>query len=204
MRPTPATHGVCLCLVWLSKLLAALSIPSQALPALSNPGTPGIGEVWIDLEYEKTGSKTKPGTAAVVDATTWKVTRKVALPRINMNNPHNMWASADQSVIYQTQWFDKSVFSIVPAYTARTNPWQYDDLMGPQQYNMDASLVKSFQIVERFRFELRMDVFNVLNNITWNNADANVNSANFGRSANNDQLTLTYGRRAQLGLRLQF
>ncbi|MDP2995844.1 MAG: TonB-dependent receptor [Bryobacterales bacterium] len=104
----------------------------------------------------------------------------------------------------QTRWFDKSVFSIVPAYTARTNPWQYDDLMGPQQYNMDASLVKSFQIIERFRFELRMDVFNVLNNITWNNPDTSVTSANFGRSANNDQLTQTYGRRAQLGLRLQF
>lgn len=92
-------------------LLSALSIPSQALPALSNPGTPGIGEVWIDLEYEKTGSKTKPGTAAVVDANTWKVTRKVALPSINMNNPHNMWASADQSVIYQTQWFDTKLTS---------------------------------------------------------------------------------------------
>jgi len=76
------------------------------LPALFNPGTPGIGEVWIDLEYEKTGGKTKPGTATVVDASNWTVTRKVALPDINMNNPHNMWASADQSTIYQTQWFD--------------------------------------------------------------------------------------------------
>jgi hypothetical protein len=45
-------------------LLSDLSIVNQALPVLSNPGTPGIGEVWIDLEYEKTGSKTKPGTAA--------------------------------------------------------------------------------------------------------------------------------------------
>jgi hypothetical protein len=103
-----------------------------------------------------------------------------------------------------TQWFNKSVFSIVPAYTARTNPWQYDGLNGPQQFNMDASLVKSFPIVARLRFELSMDVFNVVNNITWNNPDTSVTSANFGRSANNDQLTQTYGRRAQLGLRLQF
>jgi hypothetical protein len=103
-----------------------------------------------------------------------------------------------------TGWFDKSVFTILPAFTARTNPWQYDGLTGPQQFNMDASLVKSFQLVERFRFELRMDVFNVVNNITWNNPDTSVTSANFGRSANNDQLTQTYGRRAQLGLRLQF
>ncbi len=104
----------------------------------------------------------------------------------------------------QTQWFNKSVFSILPAYTARTNPWQYDGLTGPKQFNMDGSLVKSFQLVERFRFELRMDVFNVLNNITWADPDTSVTSANFGRSANNDQLTQTYGRRTQLGLRLQF
>ncbi len=104
----------------------------------------------------------------------------------------------------QTQWFDKKVFSIVPAFTARNNPWQYDGLRGPQQFNLDASLVKSFNIYEQVRFELRMDVFNVMNNITWNNPDTNVNSANFGRSANNDQLTQTYGRRTQLGLRLQF
>ena len=80
--------------------------PASNLPALFNPVTPGIGEVWVDVEYEKTGSKTKPGTATAVDTSNWTVTRKVALPGINMNNPHNMWASADQSTIYQTQWFD--------------------------------------------------------------------------------------------------
>jgi hypothetical protein len=104
----------------------------------------------------------------------------------------------------QTQWFNKAAFAILPAFTPRSNPWQYDDIHGPQQFNMDASLVKSFQIVERFRFELRMDVFNVINNITWADPDTNVNSANFGRSLNNNQATETYGRRTQLGLRLQF
>ena len=104
----------------------------------------------------------------------------------------------------QTQWFNKAAFSILPAYTPRTNPWQYDDIHGPKQFNMDASLVKSFHVVERVQFELRMDVFNVLNNITWADPDTSVTSSNFGRSANNDQLTQTYGRRTQLGLRLRF
>jgi hypothetical protein len=102
----------------------------------------------------------------------------------------------------QNQWFDQSVFSILPPFTPRSNPWQYDDLHGPRQFNMDASLVKSFPIVERFRFELRMDVFNVLNNITWGNPNTSVTSSNFGKST--DQLTQTYGRRTQLGLRIQF
>ena len=71
----------------------------------STPSTEGIGEVWVDTEYEKTSSKTKPGTATAVDTSTWKVTKKVALPGINMNNPHNMWTDKEQKVIYQTQWF---------------------------------------------------------------------------------------------------
>jgi hypothetical protein len=104
----------------------------------------------------------------------------------------------------QTRWFDKTVFSVMPPFTARTNPWQYDGLRGPKQFNMDASLVKSFNIYEQLRFEMRMDVFNVVNNITWHNPDTNVNSANFGRSLNNDQLNSTFGRRTQLGVRLQF
>src|SRR5215203_5420726 len=70
------------------------------------PPQEGVGEVWVDLEYEKTAGKTKPGTAIAVDASTWKVSKRVALPEINMNNPHNMWTDRDQKLIYQTQWFD--------------------------------------------------------------------------------------------------
>jgi DNA-binding beta-propeller fold protein YncE len=77
-----------------------------SIPGPVKPSTEGIGEVWIDTEYEKTDNKKKPGTATAVDASTWKVTKKVALPGINMNNPHNMWTNRGQTVIYQTQWFD--------------------------------------------------------------------------------------------------
>ena len=75
------------------------------LPVLFNPSKPGVGEVWIDAEYEKTAGKTKPGTAIAVDASSWKVSKRVALPSINMNNPHNMWTNREQTRIYQTQWF---------------------------------------------------------------------------------------------------
>jgi len=76
------------------------------IPGPFNPAQTGVGEVWVDLQYEKTSHKSKPGTAIAVDATNWKVTKRVALPEINMNNPHNMWTDRDQKVIYQTQWFD--------------------------------------------------------------------------------------------------
>lgn len=77
-----------------------LPIPGPAKPSIA-----GIGEIWVDAEYEKTKHKTKPGTAIAVDASTWKVTKRVALPGINMNNPHNMWSNREQTRIYQTQWF---------------------------------------------------------------------------------------------------
>lgn len=79
------------------------------LPRLFNPSTPGVGEVWVDTQFELTAGKRKPGTATSVSATTWLPTRKVALPGIEMNNPHNMWTDRNQSVIYQTEWFDSKL-----------------------------------------------------------------------------------------------
>ena len=76
------------------------------LDPIKNPSISGVGQVWIDTQFEKTSSKTKPGTATAVNTTTWEVTKKVGLPEINMNNPHNMWTDRDQNLIYQTQWFD--------------------------------------------------------------------------------------------------
>ncbi|MDV6344688.1 copper oxidase [Nitrosomonas sp. Is37] len=76
------------------------------LAALQNPKIPAVGEVWVATEFETTSGKEKPGTVSAVDGSSWQVTRKVALPSIDMNNPHNMWTDKDQSVIYVTQWFD--------------------------------------------------------------------------------------------------
>jgi len=40
--------------------------------------------------------------------------------------------------------------------------------------------------------------------MTWEDPDTGIYSSNFGRSQNNDQLAYTYGRRTQLGLRIEF
>ena len=100
------------------------------------------------------------------------------------------------------RWFDTSLFSRLPDFTARSNPWQYSGLTHPGLFSADGSLVKRVPITERFRGELRVDVFNVFNNMTWANIDTNVLSANFGKSTN--QLANTFGRRVQLGLRVEF
>jgi DNA-binding beta-propeller fold protein YncE len=75
------------------------------LPKVTAPTVKGVGEVWIDTQYEKTAKKTKPGTATAVDASNWNVTKKVALPGLDFNNPHNLWTDRDQKLIYNTEWF---------------------------------------------------------------------------------------------------
>ena len=79
------------------------------LAALQNPATPAVGEVWVATQFETTAGKTKPGTVSAVNGDNWQVRRKVALPSINMNNPHNMWTDRNQNVIYATQWFDHTL-----------------------------------------------------------------------------------------------
>ena len=92
-----------------------------------NPAVAGVGEVWIDTEFELTANKGKPGSATQVDATSWKQVRKVALPNINMNNPHNMWTDRDQAVIYQTQWFDQRLTT----FDRQTGRLLHDVEVGP-------------------------------------------------------------------------
>lgn len=79
------------------------------LEPLGNPGVPAVGEIWVATQFEMTSAKSKPGTISALDGTSWQVTRKVALPSINMNNAHNMWADRDQNIIYATQWFDSKM-----------------------------------------------------------------------------------------------
>src|SRR3954447_26616013 len=74
-------------------------------PALTKPTVPGVGSVWVDTEFESTANKTKPGVATKIDASDWSIARKVALPQIDMNNPHNMWTDKAGKLVYQTEWW---------------------------------------------------------------------------------------------------
>jgi DNA-binding beta-propeller fold protein YncE len=83
------------------------TIPVQVKPSIN-----GVGEVWVDTQYELSAGKKAnfPGTATVADATTWEVTKKIALPKQKMNNGHNLWPSHDQKQMYQTEWHGKSLY----------------------------------------------------------------------------------------------
>lgn len=90
---------------------------NDVIPAVQNPTIDGVGEVWVDTQYEESAGKgpAYPSTMTVVDVEgtdKWKVKRKIALPVQKMNNAHNMWASHDQKQIYNTEWHGKSIYSI--------------------------------------------------------------------------------------------
>jgi hypothetical protein len=52
---------------------------------------------------------------------------------------------------------------------------------GPMSFNWDASIIKKIPIKENLSIQLRIEAFNVLNGVNWNDPTLNVNSANFGR-----------------------
>lgn len=81
-------------------------------PYRAPPATPGVGEVWVDTQFEvqtdpssPTGrfAKQWPGTITIVDANEWKVSGKIGK---GLNNPHNMWETTDGKYMIQTNWHD--------------------------------------------------------------------------------------------------
>lgn len=84
----------------------------QTLQPPTKPDVQGVGDVFIDTQFELSAGKTKPGSITSWDASTWEMTRKMFLPGINMNNPHNMAVSADQKTLFQNQWFSNKMTAI--------------------------------------------------------------------------------------------
>jgi len=99
-------------------------------------------------------------------------------------------------------WFNTAAFQKQPNYVKRSNPWDFAGLTGPGWFNMDSALMKEFKITDRVRFQLKLDSFNVINNINWNDPSTVVTDSSFGKLTN--QRDYTFGRRTQLGMRLEF
>jgi hypothetical protein len=74
-----------------------------------------------------------------------------------------------------------------------------NSMRGPGRWNADVSFGKNFIVKERYRFQIRTDLFNSLNHTNYGNPDVNIESANFGR------ITSTAGaREIQLNARFVF
>src|SRR5262245_24981801 len=79
------------------------------------PAIPGVGEVWVDTQFERVPGQfdpdgaLKPGTITVIDAATMTVEREInGLAAGGLwNNPHNLWADVTLGTMYNTNWFGR-------------------------------------------------------------------------------------------------
>jgi Carboxypeptidase regulatory-like domain len=100
------------------------------------------------------------------------------------------------------RWFDTSKFAVQDSFTPRGNPWYFDGLNGPGTFITDMTLTKMFEVTSRYRLEARIEAYNALNSIVWDNPDLNLASSNFGKVT---RKRLAYnGREIQFGLRFVF
>ncbi len=118
----------------------------------------------------------------------------------NAQTPNVNGAFRVLGAVNDSPWFDISTFS-APAANTFGNVGR-NAASGPNFYNLDASLFKTFQIKERYKLEFRAEAFALPNAPTWqlNNPNTGVNdTANFGyiRGAGGN-------RSMQLGLKLNF
>lgn len=102
----------------------------------------------------------------------------------------------------RNEWFNTADVTLLPAFTPRSNPVQYSDLVGPHVVNLDSTLGKQFSIKERFRFELRFEAYNTLNNLNLTDPVTSITNANFGKVI--DERTGFYGRQIQFSGHLTF
>lgn len=80
---------------------------------------------------------------------------------------------------------------------------------GPRFFNLNLAALKNIRFTETMRLQLRMEVFNVLNNVNFDISAAqqlaNINSATFGQiTAVSDAVTPTGARELQFALRFEF
>jgi len=84
------------------------------------PPVPGVGEVWVDTQFERVSNQRdvngalKPGTITIVDAATFRVEREINGRQAGgmWNNPHNMWANFALDTVYNGNWFGQWINKI--------------------------------------------------------------------------------------------
>ena len=100
------------------------------------------------------------------------------------------------------RWFDTSMFAVQDSFTPRSNPFTYSGLNGPAAAFTDMTLTKNFNLTSRYRLEARIEAYNVLNAIVWDQPEINLSSANFGKVTR--KRVDSNGREIQIGVRFVF
>jgi hypothetical protein len=115
------------------------------------------------------------------------------------NQPAKYAGSAQSSAAGLT-WFNTACFQPVPQGAVRPGNAGRGTVRGPGFFNLDASLLKNFQISERFKTQFRFETLNTLNWVNPNGfASTNITSTVFGQISG-----FRAPRRVQLALKFIF
>jgi hypothetical protein len=99
-------------------------------------------------------------------------------------------------------YFNKAAFTATPTFSFGTANRYLPDVNSPTAWDLDTMLEKSTQLTTRCALSLRVEMFNALNNVTFNGPTTSFTSSTFGEVA-----TLTQSntpRNVQLSVRLSF
>jgi len=95
------------------------------------------------------------------------------------------------------EWFDTAAF-VNPGIGKMGNTG-VDTLQSPGLKNLNASLLRNFEIMERLKFELHFDTFNTMNWVNLGGPDSTMTDPNFGKITSAGSM-----RQLQLGGKLVF
>lgn len=98
-----------------------------------------------------------------------------------------------------TRWFDTSAFGLPANYTFGNVPRTLPDVRGPSFSSFDLALFKNIHINERFRFQVRVETFNVTNKVNYRLPNTTFRSTAFGVVE-----TALEPRQLQLGAKFYF
>ncbi|MGB9199499.1 MAG: TonB-dependent receptor, partial [Terriglobales bacterium] len=105
-------------------------------------------------------------------------------------------------------YFNPAAFTQIPDIPGSGYGLPRNFFRGPHRTNLDMTLAKSTHIAENLNAELRVDAFNLLNEVEFNNPDTNIFSSTFGQVTNTDIASPSAGyhteRILQIALRLTF
>lgn len=119
-----------------------------------------------------------------------------SLTAIGQDNADRIGDPSRPSNADRTLWFNPAAFTQAALGTFGTVG--RNSLRGPGYASLDLALFKNIPITEQFRLQFRVESFNVLNRVNFNNPSAAVNAgANFGRIQNaQDPRVFQFGLKA--------
>jgi hypothetical protein len=102
------------------------------------------------------------------------------------------------------RWFNVDAFERAPAAqlvsNVRTTPARLDDVRGPGYVVLDLGVMKNVTMGERYRLQLRLEAYNVLNTTNLNNPNTTPTSSAFGTITSQNP----FPRQLQLAVRFMF